>query len=528
MRRFDLPGRSPVIAANGVAATSHPLATASALRVLMEGGTAADAAISASAVLSVVEPQMTGIGGDCFALVGFPDGRVEGLNGSGRAAGGADAAWYRDNGFDAIPEHSVHAVTVPGALKAWEALHARHGRLSFGRLFDDAIKLAAEGFPVAPRVAWDWVKEEATLARDEGARQHFLTGGKAPQTGSRFAVPALAATLRRIADEGVSAFYTGAIAAEMARTVQARGGFLSEDDLAACTADWVNPIGTGYGGHTVLEIPPNGQGMVALIMMNLMTIHGAGKLQPNSAERYHLEIEAGRIAYAVRDAMLADPDHMTMPAEDLVSMAFAEKLAGQISMDRRNPDVVLPPLPSSDTVYLTVADRDGMAVSFINSVYGSFGSQIVTPNSAIVLQNRGACFTVEEGHPNAIGPAKRPLHTIIPAMATRDGMTSISFGVMGGAYQPMGQAHVFSNMVDHGMDPQAALDHGRIFWAKDGVLEIEAGVDPAVAAVLEARGHAVRPAEAPFGGGQAIMIDRKNGFYVAGSDPRKDGHAGGY
>ena len=528
MRRFDLPGRSPVIAANGVAATSHPLATAGALRVLMEGGTAADAAICASAVQAVVEPQMTGIGGDCFVLVGLPDGRVEGLNGSGRAASGADAGWYRDNGFDAIPEHSAHAVTVPGALKAWQALHARHGRLSFGRLLEDAIVLARDGFPVAPRVAWDWAKEEATLGQDEGGSRHFLIGGKAPRTGSRFALPALATTLKQIADEGVSAFYTGETAAEMASTVQAKGGFLSEEDLAACTADWVDPIGTGYGGHTVLEIPPNGQGMVALIMMNLMTIHGAAQLAPDSAERYHLEIEAGRIAYAVRDAMLADPAHMTMTVEELVSMPFAQKLAGQITPERRNPDVTLPPLPSSDTVYLTVADRDGMAVSFINSVYGSFGSQIVTEKSGIVLQNRGACFTVEEGHPNAIGPGKRPLHTIIPAMATRDGKTSISFGVMGGAYQPMGQAHVFSNMVDHGMDPQEALDHGRIFWAKDGVLEIEAGVDPSVAHGLEARGHMVRVAEAPHGGGQAIMIDRENGFYVAGSDPRKDGHAAGY
>ena len=528
MRQFDLPGRSPVIAENGIAATSHPLASATALSVLRAGGSAADAALAASVTLSVVEPQMTGIGGDCFVLVAGPDGVVHGLNGSGRAPADADATWYRANGFDAIPEHSAHAVTVPGAPKAWEALHARFGKLDFATLFADGIALAKNGFPVAPRVAFDWAREVATLSQDEGAVKHLLPAGRAPKVGERVVFPALAQTLSRMARKGVGSFYEGALASEMARTVTAKGGFLSEADLAAVTADWVTPISTSYSGHQVMEIPPNGQGMVALIMLNLMDLLGVRDLAHGSALRYHLEIEVGRVAYAVRDAMLADPAHMTMSGEDLVSMAFAKTLVGQIDPARRNPAVTLPPLPNSDTVYLTVADRDGLVVSFINSVYGAFGAQIVTPQSGVALQNRGACFSLVEGHPNAIAGGKRPLHTIIPAMATRDGKPSFSFGVMGGAYQPMGQSHVFSNLVDHGMDAQEALDHPRAFWGKDGIIDVEAGIDPAVAQGLIDLGHQVRKAETPLGGGQVIAIDHASGFYVAGSDPRKDGLAIGY
>ncbi len=528
MRRFDVPGRSPVIAENGIAATSHPLGTSTAISVLREGGSAVDAAIAASVTLSVVEPQMTGIGGDCFALIAQADGQVHGLNGSGRAAADANAGWYRDNGFTEIPDLSAHSITVPGAVKAWEVMHSRFGKLPFERLFTDAIGLAEHGYAVAPRVAFDWVRQVETLRRDEGTSKHLLISGEAPAFGDRVSCAALAKTLRLIAGEGSSAFYQGAVAAEIAATVQAKGGFLTEADLAAVEADWVTPIATSYGGHEVLEIPPNGQGVVALIMMNLMTLLNTAELPHDSAERYHLEIEAGRVAYAVRDAMVGDPAHMTISSEELTSMAFAQSLVGQIDRSKRNPSVTVPKLPASNTVYLTVADRDGMAVSIINSVYGSFGSQIMTPDSGVLLQNRGACFVVAEGHPNAIGPSKRPMHTIIPAMALKGGRPSVSFGVMGGAYQPMGHAHVFSNITDHGMDPQAALDHGRVFWAEDGALNIEAGVPVEVSEGLERFGHKVQAADTPLGGGQAISIDHDRGFFIAGSDPRKDGHAAGY
>jgi gamma-glutamyltranspeptidase/glutathione hydrolase len=355
----------------------------------------------------------------------------------------------------------------------------------------------------------------------------LLHDGNAPKMGDRVQFSALANSFRSIAKDGIDAFYKGSIAAEIADTVQSKGGFLNEDDLGAVTADWVEPISTKYSGHQVFEIPPNGQGMVALIMMNLMELLDVRSMSHNSPERYHHEIEIGRVAYAVRDAMLADPAHMTMSAEELTSMEFAKTLYHQIKPLKRNPKVLLPDLPSSDTVYLSVADKNGQMVSLIYSIYTDFGSWIVTPNSGIVLQSRGACFNTIAGHPNAIGPSKRPLHTIIPGFALKNGNPAFSFGVMGGAYQPMGQAHVFSNLVDHGFDPQAALDHPRMFWAPDGVLEAESGISRAVIGGLEARGHEIRQSNTPIGGGQIIQRDER-GYYCGGSDPRKDGLAIGY
>ncbi|HMQ57216.1 MAG TPA: gamma-glutamyltransferase [Rhizobiaceae bacterium] len=528
MRAFDVPGRSPVHAENGMAATSHPLATASALTILKEGGNAVDAAIAAAATLCVVEPQMTGIGGDCFAIVAEPDGTIHGLNGSGRAAKGADAAWYRDNGHAEIPLFSAHAVTVPGALRAWEALARRFGTLSFNRIFQDAIRYGEHGYPVAPRVAFDWARAVDGLMRDPGAERHLLIAGKAPVAGQRHAQPALAATLKRVARDGADAFYTGEIAAEIAATVQGAGGFLVEEDLAGMQADWVKPLSTPYGGHDLLELPPNGQGMVAMIIANILDSVGARECAPDSAARYHLMIEAARLAYAVRDAMLADPAAMTVAAEQLVSKEFAATLASRIDPRRRATDVALPTLPSSDTVYLTVVDRDRRAVSFINSLYDSFGARLVTPKSGVALQNRGACFTLEEGHPNELKPGKRPLHTIIPAMTVQGGRQAISFGVMGGAYQPLGHAHVLSNMLDHGMDPQAAIDHPRLFFDDEGVIRVESGIARKVIRGLREYGHTVEPAERPHGGGQAIVIDWTSGFLIGGSDPRKDGCALGY
>ncbi len=528
MRSFDLPGRSPVIAENGMAATSHPLATATALDVLREGGNAVDAAIAAAATLAVVEPHMTGIGGDCFVILAEPDGSVHGLNGSGRAPAAANAAWYRENGDAGMPQSGVHSITVPGAIDAWVKLSDRFGSMGFDRLFADAIRYAEDGFAVHARVARDWPRYVAELAADEGGAMHCLVGGKAPEAGTRFGFPALGATLRRIAREGRSAFYEGEIAAEIAATVQAKGGFLTEADLAAASADWVKPISARYGGHDVLEIPPSGQGITALILLRLMDIACVNDCEPGSAERYHLEIEAARLAYSVRDHLVADPASMTMTPAELLSDRFIDRLARQIDAGRRNPDIALPDMPRSDTVYLTVVDRDRRAVSFINSLYSGFGSKVVTPRSGIALQNRGACFTIAEGHPNELGGGKRPMHTIIPAMALKDGRATHSFGVMGGDYQPMGHGHVFSNLVDHGMDAQEAIDHPRLFWGDDGVLDAEEGIGEGIREALVARGHQVRSAASPHGGGQLIVIDHENGFLIGGSDPRKDGCALGW
>jgi gamma-glutamyltranspeptidase/glutathione hydrolase len=528
MRDFQRPGRSAVIAENGMAATSHPLATATAVATLKSGGNAVDAAIAAAAVLTVVEPHMTGIGGDCFVILAEPDGSVHGLNGSGRAPAEASGDLYRSRGLTEIPEFGPLSITVPGAIKAWEILSERFGSRDLGALLGDAIGYAETGYPVHARVAWDWSRQVEALAADEGGAKHYLSDGQSPTAGARHRQPALAATLRGIAKNGSRAFYEGPVAGEMAAVVRAKGGLLSEEDLAAVSADWVTPISTEYRGCDVLEIPPNGQGITALIMLNLMRELGADRVAPDSAERYHLEIEAGRIAYSVLHREVSDPATMRVAVESVLSDTFTRAIARQFDGKTRNSKIVLPDIPRSDTVYLTVVDRDRRAISFINSTYDAFGSRVVTPISGIALQNRGACFNLIPGHPNEIGPRKRPLHTIIPAMAMKNGRAFAPFGVMGGDYQPMGHAHVFSNIVDFGMDPQEAIDHPRLFWGEDGVLDAEAGVSADVRAGLVARGHQVRDAAKPHGGAQMIVIDEANGFLVGGSDPRKDGCALGW
>ncbi len=528
-RAFDLPGRSPVYATEGMVATSHALASSSALRVLQDGGNAVDAAIAASAMLCVVEPGSTGIGGDCFAIVAQPDGTLTGLNSSGRSASGANLGWYLEQGITKLDDHPVHAITAPGAVRGWETLLNAHGTMGFDRLLRDAIDYAENGFPVAPRVGRDWAGVEDEMAENAGALHNFLQDGKAPAVGSMHAVPNLAKTMRAIADKGSDALYTGPIAAEIASTVQDLGGFLSEEDLAQVSADWVTPVSTNYGGYDIHEIPPNGVGITALILLNLLEKIDARSLDSHSALRQHAEIECARLAYSVRDAYVSDPATMPVSVDALLSDKYASELAKGFDPDHRNSAIDLPPVPHSDTVYLTVVDRDLRAVSFINSVYNTFGSRIVTMDSGIALQNRGGCFVVEEGHPNAIGPSKRPLHTIIPGMATKDGRVAWSFGVMGGAYQPMGQALVLSNMIDHGFDPQEALDYPRVFWEEDGdALEIESGVSDEVAQGLRDRGHETVPAEHPHGGGQIIAIDHDRGVLIGASDPRKDGQAQGY
>jgi len=528
MRNFQLPGRSPVLATNGMASTSHPLATTTALNILRKGGNAVDAAIAASAVLTVVEPAMTGIGGDCFVIVCEPDGTIHGLNGSGRSASGAHLDWYLERGIKNLDELPAHSITAPGALKAWDALLARFGTKDMEYLFSDAISFGRNGFPVASKVSKDWVNYVEKINRNAAAKTHLLNNGRAPLFGEIFKLPALANTLETVAQNGVSAFYSGTIAAEIAASVQAEGGFLSEEDLAGVSADWVTPISTNYGGIDVHEIPPNGQGITALILLNLLERLNAKSLGANSSERAHLEMEAARIAYSVRDAYVSDPAQMEATVAQLLSNQYTDDLAKSFNPDARNDKITLPDLPASDTTYLTVVDRDLCAVSFINSLYNGFGSGIVTKNSGIAMQNRGACFSLQPGHANVIGPSKRPMHTIIPGMATKKGKLAYSFGVMGGAYQPMGHAHVLANMIDYSMDPQEALDHGRIFWGADHVLEIEESVAAVVSQGLEARGHAIRKANHPHGGGQIILVDHENGVMIAGSESRKDGMAAGY
>jgi gamma-glutamyltranspeptidase/glutathione hydrolase len=508
-----------------MAATSHPLATLAAVDTLRAGGTAADAAVAAVATLCVVEPHMTGIGGDCYCLVSQPGKPVWGYNGSGRAGAKASLETLRAKGMTEIGD-SIHAVTVPGAIEAWDEILKSHGRFGLDRALSAAIKYAEGGFPVAARVAWDWSRYVGKLKADAGAAKHFLFNGAPPQQGDVIRFPALAQTLKTIAVKGARAFYEGEIADDMAATVASRGSFLNAEDFARHRGDAVTPISTNYRGLDLVEIPPNGQGLTALVMLNILENFDIKALDPNGPERFHLVLEAARLGFAVRDTHLADALHMRTSVADLLDKGFAKKLTGLIDMNKR---VKLPkaPAPGSNTVYLTVVDRDRMAVSFINSLYSNFGLGICTEKTGIMLTNRGACFTLEPDHPNTFGPDKRPMHTIIPALAMRNGRCDMSFGVMGAHYQPMGHVQIMLNMLDYGMDVQEAIDAPRFFFEDEQTI-VEHGTPPATIDGLKARGHSVTMAPTPWGGAQAIKIDWDRGVLIAGSESRKDGCALGY
>ena len=528
MRDLHMPGRSTVLAAGGMAATSHPAATQAALDLLRAGGNAVDAAIAAAATLAVVEPHSTGIGGDVFALYApaARRGAPVAVNGSGRAPAAATAARLRDLGIAEIPFDSAHAVTVPGAVAAWDLLARDHGRVGLGAALAPAIAHARDGYPVHEVVADVWAREAAKLAANDVARAVFLPGGRPPATGEMHRQPALADTLAAIAEGGARAFYEGPIAADMAASLAALGGLHTADDFAAARADYVTPIRARYGDLDIWECPPNGQGIVALLMLNLLSGFDLAALDPLGAERFHLQAEAARLAYRDRDALIADPEHVEVPVERLLSADYADALRRHVRRDRA---MAAPPPPGaahSDTVYLAVVDGERNAVSFINSLFASYGTGIMSARSGVMFHCRGASFRTDPAHPNCIAPGKRPLHTIIPGMAMRDGRAAMPFGVMGGHYQPTGHVHFLTNLVDYGMSVQEALDCPRAF-AFAGVLEVERGVPASARASLAALGHRVVEADAALGGGQAIMIDRGRGVLAGGSDPRKDGCAMG-
>jgi gamma-glutamyltranspeptidase/glutathione hydrolase len=528
-RDYHQPHRSAVLAERGAAATSHPLATLIAIDILRAGGNAVDAAIAAAAALAVIEPAMTGIGGDCFVLIA-PKGsdKVIAYNGAGRAPMAASAEWFLDHGIGRIPADSVHAVTVPGAVEAWCRLSEDHGKLGIDRLLQPAIDLAKPGFVVAPRVASDWARDAARLRTDPAARATMLPKGKPPLAGDRIALPTLAKSLAAIARGGAEPFYRGWIAADLVRRLRAEGGLHRAEDFANHRGDYAAPISTTYRGVRVWECPPPGQGLTALLLLNMLGTQkpAEGAL---SVERCHFQIEASKLAYLERDQHIGDPDFTRVPVKRLLSAAHAKALATRIDPARAMSAPAQALAPHPDTTYLTVVDKDRTAVSFINSIYYGFGSGRMGPKSGVLLQNRGACFVVDPGHPNSIGPGKRSLHTISPVMATKGGRPLVSFAVMGGHFQPVGQAHVLGNMLDYGMDPQAALECPRLFF-EEGAVTVEAGVPDSLRLELLRLGHKIVPADPaePLGGGQAIAIDWKRGVLVAGSEPRKDGLALGY
>jgi gamma-glutamyltranspeptidase/glutathione hydrolase len=525
-RDFHLPGRSPVIARDGMAASSHPLATLAAVDVLRAGGNAVDAAVTAVAVLCVIEPHMTGIGGDCFTLIAEPGKPVWGYNGCGRAAAGASTEALLASGMRAIAPTSAHAVNVPGAIEAWDAILKARGTYPLARALAPAIRYAEDGFPVAARVASDWNKQTGKLRNSAGAAKHYLFGGEAPAEGDLIALPALAATLKAIAADGPRAFYEGAIAQDMVATLRARGSLLTADDFASHRGEVQTPISTLYRGLELIELPPNGQGLTALVLLNILENFDLAALDPLGPERFHIQLEAARLAFAVRDSHIAEPSHMRVTAAALNDKAFARTLAGKLDRSRRVP-LPAAPTPGSDTVYLTVVDRERRAVSLINSLYSSFGSGICTENTGVMFNNRGSGFVLDPGHPNTLGPGKRPMHTIIPALAMRGGRCEFSFGVMGAHYQPMGHVQMVLNLVDYGMGVQDAIDMPRVFFEGERTL-VERGIPAATVEGLRARGHTVEVEPAPWGGAQAIRIDWERGVLIGGSEPRKDGCAIGY
>jgi gamma-glutamyltranspeptidase/glutathione hydrolase len=528
MRSFHQPGRSTAHAANGMCSTSSPLATLAGVDVLRRGGNAIDAAVTMSGVLLVTEPHMTGIGGDCFAIIGRPDGSLVGLNGSGRASMAADADWLAGSGLEEISSNSIHAVTVPGAIDAWDRLLEDHGTMSLGEALAPAIAAAEAGVPVTPRVAYDWPDDVALLERDAGARKHYLINGRAPKVGERFAVPALARTLRTIAEQGRDAFYEGEIAAKLVTHLRSKGSLLGMDDFAATEATYVTPISHTFRGREICEIPPNGQGITALIMLNILSRLDLDAHAPDSVERHHYQIEAARLAFELRNRHVADPGFAEVPVDHLLSDALADELAARIDPNRAIDDIARTVGPRySETIYLCVVDKDRTAVSFINSVFSSFGIGIAEPDTAIMLHNRGWSFVTDPAHPNCIGPGKRPMHTIIPAMVREGGRVRMPYGVMGASYQPMGHVQVALNMYVWGMDIQEAIDFPR-FFPRDGVCGLEEGVSDEVAAGLVERGHKVGRVTDPWGGGQGIVIDWESGMLTGGCDPRKDSLALGY
>ncbi len=533
--------RSVVMGRNGMIATSQPLASAAGLRVLQQGGNAVDAAVTAAAVLSVVEPTMNGVGGDLFAIV--YDARtksIRGLNASGRAPAASSPEEFARRKLDTMPYRGELSVTVPGVVDGWHELLSKHGTIGLDRALAPAIGYARDGFAVSEIIAHQWKDAESVLSRDVAAASTFLPGGRAPATGEVFRNPALASTLEQLAKGGRDAFYRGAIATAIAADMRKRNGLLTEADLAAHRADWVEPLSTSYRGYQVLELPPNTQGVAALQMLNVLEGFDLKALGHNSAAYLHLLVEAKRIAFADRDAWLADYD--SVPADVLkrmLSKDYAAERRREIDparAAREYKSLTIPgvsnaadihPEARGDTIYLTAADGDGNVVSLIQSIYESFGAGIVAGDTGIVLHNRGSLFSLRPGHPNRVGAGKRPFHTLVPAMVLKDGRPWLSFGVMGGDMQPQGHVQVLLNLIDFGMNVQEAGEAPRFRHSANGVA-LESAISPEARFGLDARGHRLISSIGAFGGFQGILIDQRSGVLMGGSDPRKDGLAIGY
>jgi len=525
-------GRSMVITRQGIVATSQTLASQAGAQVLARGGSAVDAAIAANAVLAVVEPMMNGIGGDLFAI--YRDrktGKLTGLNASGWAPKGLSLEFFKEHGLTAMPQEGIHTVTVPGCVEGWAKLHRKFGRLSWAELFQPAIYYARNGFPVTELIAATWQSLTTKLESDTEGRRVFLPGGKAPQTGQIFRNPDLANALNVLAQGGADAFYRGPITESILATSQSLGGKLKAEDFAEFQSEWVEPISTEYRGWKVYELPPNGQGMAALEMLNIMECFSIPDYDPRSVEAYHLKIESMKLAYQDLQRFLGDPRFVKVPVPGLLSKSYAAERAKLIDPDKATCDVS-PGEPTGgdgDTIYLSVIDKDGNIVSLIQSLYLGFGSGVVVKGMGFHLQNRGALFVLDPHHPNVIAPRKRPFHTIIPAYMEK-GTIHIGFGIMGGLNQAQAHAQFVSNIVDHGMNIQTALEAPRFTKRNFGGCDvaIESRLPVAVLEGLKRKGHDLDlrgEYDDIVGGGQAVLDDSATGIHYGASSPRKDGAA---
>ena len=535
--------RSEVIAPHGMVATSHPLATQIGLDILKQGGNAIDAAIAANAALGLMEPTGNGVGGDLFAIVWDAESKsLYGLNASGRSPGSLSLEWFRENGFEKVPPYGPLPVSVPGAVDGWFELHERFGKLPMSRLLQPTIDYARNGHPVHETVQYYWEVYVGRLSEYPGYVDQMTVDGRAPRVGEMWKNRNLANTLERIAKEGRDAFYKGAIARVIDEYMRENGGFLTYEDLAAHRSEWVEPQSVNYRGYDVWELPPNGQGIAALQMLNLMEPYDVAAMGFGSADYMHLFLEAKKIAYEDRARFYADPDFSEIPVQQLLSRNYAAERGKLLDMKKaanEYPHGDPQALRDGDTIYLTTADTEGNMVSLIQSNYRGMGSGMTPPGLGFILQNRGELFDLRPGHANSFEPGKRPFHTIIPAFITRDGKPWISFGLMGGGMQPQGHVQIVVNLLDFGMSLQEAGDAPRMHHIGSsqptgevmddgGIVNLETGFEYEAIRDLMRRGHNIQYALGPYGGYQAILRDPESGVYYGASESRKDGQAAGY
>lgn len=530
--------RSEVIGQNGMVATSHPLATQIGLDILKQGGTAVDAAIAANIALGLMEPTGNGIGGDLFAIIwDAQSNKLHGLNASGPAPMNLSIDYFEEQGLKKIPAYGPLPVTVPGAVDGWVKLHEKFGKLKFKSLFEPTIEYAEKGFPITETIAYYLDKSQKRFEKYPNFSEVWIKNGRMPQKGEIFKNPQLANTLRIIAEKGRAGFYEGEIAQTMANFVQAQGGFLTYDDLARFHSEWTQPVSSNYRGYDVWELPPNGQGIAALQILNILENYDLKKMGLFSSEYIHLFTEAKKIVFADRAKYYADPNFSNIPVNELISKSYAKERAKLINLDKASKANDAGILKSGDTIYLTAADKFGNMVSLIQSNYRGMGSGMMPTGLGFMLQDRGELFSLDKNHKNALEGGKRPFHTIIPAFVTKDGKPFISFGVMGGATQPQAHAQIIINMIDFGLNLQEAGDAPRIVHSGSsqptgevmtdgGSLSIESGFGKQIEQELSNKGHTIKYQKGVFGGYQAIMF--KDGVYYGASETRKDGQAAGY